>query len=58
MPYVSLMGQYRPEFEVGSIAHDSSVRYAVIDRRPWPGEMEATYAVAHEAGLWRFDERA
>ena len=31
--------------------------YAEIDRRPAPAEMEAAYAAARRAGLWRFDER-
>jgi hypothetical protein len=32
-------------------------RYAGIDRRPYPAEVEAAYTAAGRAGLWRFDER-
>jgi putative pyruvate formate lyase activating enzyme len=56
--YVNVMGQYRPQYEVGQIAADGSVRHADIDRAPRPEEMKATYEAALEAGLWRFDERA
>lgn len=51
--YVNIMGQYRPEHRV-----PGSERFSDIDRRPRPAEMAAAYAVAQEAGLWRFDERA
>jgi putative pyruvate formate lyase activating enzyme len=50
--YVNIMAQYRPEHRV-----PGNERYADIDRRTNPREMAATYAVAMEAGLWRFDER-
>ncbi len=55
--YVNIMGQYRPEYQVGSIADDGRRLYGEIDRRPLPTEMEAAYAAARRAGLWRFDER-
>ena len=55
--YVNIMGQYRPEYEVGSIARDGSRRYAEIDRRPTRRELDDAYAAARAAGLWRFDER-
>lgn len=55
--YVNIMGQYRPEYQVGSVADDGRRLYAEIDRRPLPSEMEAAYAAARRAGLWRFDER-
>jgi putative pyruvate formate lyase activating enzyme len=55
--YVNVMGQYRPEYEVGQIARDGSGKYAEIDRRPIPQELEAAYAAARDAGLWRFDVR-
>ncbi len=32
--YVNVMGQYRPEYEVGQIARDGTAKYAEIDRRP------------------------
>ena len=56
--YVNLMGQYRPEYEVGQLARDGSTKYAEIDRRPTRQELEDAQAVAREAGLWRFDSRA
>jgi len=56
--YVNIMEQYRPEFQVGSVADDGRKRYAEIDRRPSRSELEDAYAAARRAGLWRFDERA
>ena len=56
--YVNIMGQYRPEFQVGSVADDGRKRYAEIDRRPSRSELDDAYAAARRAGLWRFDERA
>ncbi len=50
--YVNIMGQYRPDHRV-----PANPRYADIDRRPTAAEMEAAYAAARAAGLWRFDER-
>jgi putative pyruvate formate lyase activating enzyme len=56
--YVNIMGQYRPEYEVGQIAGDgASAKYAEIDRRPAGEELERARAAARNAGLWRFDER-
>jgi putative pyruvate formate lyase activating enzyme len=55
--YVNVMSQYRPEYQVGRIADDGTVKYVDINRRPTPSEMEAAYAAARRAGLWRFDER-
>ncbi len=49
--YVNVMGQYRPEYKV------DDARYGDIDRRPRASEMEAAYAAARRAGLWRLDER-
>ena len=51
--YVNIMAQYRPEHRV-----PGRERYADIDRRPLSGEIEAAYAAARAAGLWRFDERS
>ena len=56
--YVNLMGQYRPEYEVGEIGRDGRPKFAEIDRRPTQREMEDAHAAAREAGLWRFDARA
>jgi putative pyruvate formate lyase activating enzyme len=55
--YVNVMGQYRPEYEVGRIARDGGALYAEIDRRPSARELEAAFAAARAAGLWRLDTR-
>lgn len=55
--YVNIMGQYRPEYEVGQIARDGSVKYADIDRLPHRDELTAALDAARRAGLWRFDQR-
>ncbi|HWC10726.1 MAG TPA: radical SAM protein [Acidimicrobiales bacterium] len=49
--YVNVMGQYRPEYKV------DGDRYGDINRRARANEMEAAYAAARRAGLWRLDER-
>jgi putative pyruvate formate lyase activating enzyme len=56
--YVNIMGQYRPEYQVGSVADDRRKRYEEIDRRPSLSELDEAYAAARRAGLWRFDERS
>ena len=55
--YVNVMGQYRPDYEVGRIARDGSAKYAEIDRMPTSRELEDVHAAARDAGLWRFDRR-
>jgi putative pyruvate formate lyase activating enzyme len=56
--YVNIMGQYRPEYEVGQIARDGiAARYAEINRRPGQDEMKGAFVAARRAGLWRFDQR-
>ncbi len=50
--YLNVMAQYRPEHRV-----PGNQRYRPIDRRPRPDEIEAAYAAARAAGLWRLDER-
>lgn len=55
--YVNIMGQYRPDYQVGEIAQDGSIKYAEINRPPRPAEIAAAYEAARRAGLWRFDER-
>ena len=55
--YVNVMRQYRPEYQVGQIAASGTVKYDGINRPPRPAEIEAAYATARRAGLWRFDER-
>ena len=56
--YVNIMGQYRPDYQVGSIAANGLPRYTDVARRPTEAEMEGAYATARRAGLWRFDARA
>jgi putative pyruvate formate lyase activating enzyme len=56
--YLNLMGQYRPDYQVGEIGRDGRARHPEIDRRPTPEEMRAAGAAARDAGLWRFDRRA
>jgi putative pyruvate formate lyase activating enzyme len=56
--YVNVMGQYRPDYEVGGIARDGTPQYAEIDRPPTRREIEDVTAAARAAGLWRFDVRA
>ena len=55
--YVNVMGQYRPEYEVGAVARDGTAKYPELDRRPDEAELEAAFAAARAAGLWRLDER-
>jgi putative pyruvate formate lyase activating enzyme len=71
--YVNIMGQYRPDYEVGAIAADAiaaektstttaslrkkAAAYRDVDRAPLRDELDAAYRAARAAGLWRFDER-
>jgi putative pyruvate formate lyase activating enzyme len=55
--YVNIMGQYRPEYQVGELARDGTPKYGDIDRRTSSDEMMAAYEAARAAGLHRFDER-
>ena len=55
--YVNIMAQYRPEHHVGSLGDDGHVKYADINRRPRREEILSAYEAAHEAGLWRLDEK-
>jgi putative pyruvate formate lyase activating enzyme len=55
--YVNVMSQYRPEYQVGQIAANGTVKHDAINRTPRPAEMQAAYASARRAGLWRFDQR-
>jgi putative pyruvate formate lyase activating enzyme len=55
--YVNVMGQYRAEYEVGAIAKDGTPSYAQINRCPSATELDAAFAAARRAGLWRFDTR-
>jgi putative pyruvate formate lyase activating enzyme len=54
--FVNIMGQYRPEYEVGQIARDgTTTQYAELDRRPAHDEIARAYEAARQAGLWRFN---
>jgi putative pyruvate formate lyase activating enzyme len=56
--YVNIMGQYRPEYEVGQIARDGlAVQYPEINRHPELMEMTHAIESARKAGLWRLDQR-
>jgi putative pyruvate formate lyase activating enzyme len=55
--YVNIMGQYRPEHQVGSPARDGSRKYVEIDRSPYASEIDYAFEAARNAGLWRFDQR-
>jgi len=55
--YINIMGQYRPEYEVGGVARNGDKKYNEIDRRPGQDDMLGAQDAAREAGLWRFDER-
>ena len=44
--YVNIMGQYRPEYEVGQICRDGTTRYQEIDRRPDRDELQRAYDAA------------
>jgi putative pyruvate formate lyase activating enzyme len=55
--YVNVMGQYRPDYQVGQLAANGTVKHPEIRRRPSGHEMESAREAARRAGLWRFDER-
>jgi putative pyruvate formate lyase activating enzyme len=55
--YVNIMGQYRPQYEVGAISSSGDVKYPEINRCPTLDEMRDAQRAAWKAGLWRFDER-
>ena len=55
--YVNIMGQYRPDYEVGAIARDGGAKYQEINRQPHGVELLQVTEAARDAGLWRLDER-
>jgi putative pyruvate formate lyase activating enzyme len=55
--YVNIMGQYRPAYQVGSVARDGRPKYDGIDRLPEDDALARAYVAAREAGLQRFDQR-
>ena len=55
--YVNIMGQYRPDHEVGRRRPDGTAQYEEIDRRPTRSELQDADDAARQAGLWRFDQR-
>ncbi len=52
--YVNIMGQYRPDFQVGTA--DKKGKYTDINRQPYVEELRAAYDAAYEAGLTRLDK--
>ena len=52
--YVNIMGQYRPDFQVGYA--DKKRKYTDINRQPYAEELRAAYDAAYEAGLTRLDK--
>jgi putative pyruvate formate lyase activating enzyme len=56
--YLNIMGQYRPAYEVGRKTRRGAARYEEINRAPQAAEIEAAFAAARDAGLWRLDGRA
>lgn len=55
--YVNVMAQYRPAYKVGEIARDGRPGYLEIGHGPRAAELDAAFAAASAAGLWRFDAR-
>lgn len=55
--YVNIMGQYRPEYEVGQLSRDGTPKYEPINSRTSERDLSAAYETARTVGLWRFDER-
>ena len=53
--YINIMGQYRPDYQVG--VSDSAGKYRDLNRRPTTGELLEARALAAQAGLRRLDER-
>jgi putative pyruvate formate lyase activating enzyme len=56
--YLNIMGQYRPAYEVGRKTRRGAARYEETNRAPQAAEIEAAFAAARDAGLWRLDGRA
>ena len=50
--YVNVMDQYYPAWKARTEA-----KFQEINRRIFPAELDAAFAAAQEAGLWRFDRR-
>ena len=59
--YINIMDQYRPAHRVGrrwtTAADEARIRFAEIARPVQREEIGRAYALAREAGLWRFDKR-
>jgi len=55
--WVNVMAQYGPANLVPTARKGTALRYAEIARRPQRLEIEAVFAAATAAGLWRFDAR-
>ena len=52
---VNVMGQYRPDFQVGRRVADGPGKYGEIGRPVTSAELDAARAAARRAGLWRFE---
>lgn len=50
--FVNIMDQYYPAYKVRS-----EEKYAEINRRIFPEELDEAYSLAQNSGLWRFDTR-
>ena len=55
--YINIMGQYRPQFQVGKEVTNGKQRYGEIDRLPDDQDLAGAFERARSAGLWRFDDR-
>jgi putative pyruvate formate lyase activating enzyme len=55
--YVNIMGQYRPDYRVGSLSRTGERQYVDIGRRPYQSELAAARQAAAAAGLRRLDDR-
>jgi len=55
--YVNIMGQYRPDYRVGTADKSGHKKYEEINRNPEDFELARAYQAARKAGLYRFDKR-
>ena len=55
--YVNIMGQYRPDYRVGSMSRSAKRQYVDIERTPHQSELVTARGSAAAAGLWRLDQR-
>ncbi len=55
--WINIMGQYRPDYEVGQIGRKGEPKYHEINCRPQASDLDEAFAIARDAGLHRFDQR-